>query len=78
MITFLPIEKVTGFAKQYNINGYSNLFVGTEGSKLFVRNHYKVMDMPFVALHDKGGNLLKTYAKDIYLKDLSVRLNNLK
>jgi thioredoxin-related protein len=78
MITFLPLNSVALFEKEYNTKQHSNIITGTEGSAFFVRNYYKVLDLPFVALHDKNGNLISTYSKDIPLNTLAAKLKQLK
>ncbi len=78
MITYLPVERVAKFVKDFSLNTYPNIYVGTEGNSFFVRNYYKIMDMPFAALYTKEGNLVKSYQKHIDITDLSKHLNNLK
>lgn len=78
MITYLPVERVAQFNKDYSISRFPNIVVGTEGMTFFVRNYYKLMEMPFAALHDKNGNLIKSFSRNVPLKDLSNRLNQLK
>ena len=78
MITHLSVDKVAKFCKQYDLKKYPNLYVGTEGSTFFVRNYYKIKDLPFIALHDKMGNMVKTFRKDGALPALAAQLNNLK
>jgi thioredoxin-related protein len=77
MITFLPLNSVTLFEKEYNTKQHSNIIAGTEGTTFLVRNYYKVLDLPFVALHDKNGNLVSTYSKDIPLNTLAAQLRQL-
>ena len=77
MITFLPLNSVVLFEKEYSTKQHSNIITGTEGTAFFVRNYYKVLDMPFVALHDKNGNLVSTYSKDIPLNTLAAKLRQL-
>ena len=78
MITYLPVERVAKFMKDFSLNKYPNIYVGTEGNYFFVRNYYKIMDLPFAALYTKEGVFVKSYEKNIDLNDLSRRLNNLK
>lgn len=78
MITYLPVERVAQFSKDYNVTRFPNLIVGTEGMTFFVRNYYNLMEMPFAALYEKNGNLVKSYTRDVRLQDLSNRLNHLK
>lgn len=78
MITHLAVDRVAKFVQQFGLNKYSNIYVGTEGSTFFVRNYYKIEHMPFIALHDKNGNLVKVYRKEGPLTDLVNQLNKLK
>lgn len=77
MITFLPVSSVSLFEREYNTKQHSNIIAGTEGTTFLVRNYYKVLDLPFVALHDKNGNLVSTYSKDIPLNTLAAKLRQL-
>lgn len=78
MITFLPVQSVSNFVNKYKLNRYSNLYVGTEQTSFFVKNYYRVTEMPFVALYTKNGDLVKSYSRNVSLKDLSNRLKILK
>jgi AhpC/TSA family. len=78
MITWLPVEKVSRFVQQYNWNKHPNIYVGTEGNSFFVRDYYKITEMPFIALYTKNGDLVKSYSKEDALTDLFNKLNNLK
>ncbi|HRB06283.1 MAG TPA: redoxin domain-containing protein [Niabella sp.] len=78
MITFSPIDKVITFEKDFKVNQYPNIVVGTEGLSFFVRNYYQIMDMPFAALYDKNGNLIASYQKNIPLNELADKLKKLK
>lgn len=78
MITYLPVSNVAKFVQQYGLNKYSNIYIGTEGGTFFVRNYYKIEHMPFIALHDKDGSLVKEYRKEGPLTDLINQLNKLK
>jgi thioredoxin-related protein len=77
MITYQPLNQVAKFANDYNLKRYSNIYVGTEGSSLFVRNYYNIMQMPFIALFTKNGDVIKLYTRDEGLNDLSARLKKL-
>ena len=77
-ITYLPVDKVVKFEKDYNLAKYPNMYSGTEGSTFFVRNYYKIMDVPFVALYTKNGDFVTSYEKEVDLKVLSEKLNGLK
>jgi hypothetical protein len=76
MITFLSQEKVKKFVTENKVSQYPNITVGTEGTSFFVKNYYKVHDLPFMALHDKMGRLIRLYQKDIPLDDVLGRLKH--
>ncbi|MEJ7740417.1 MAG: redoxin domain-containing protein [Chitinophagaceae bacterium] len=71
LITFLAVDKVEKFVKDYNISQHSNIYAGTEGTSFFVRNYYKIRDMPFAALYDKGGHFICSYEKDVPFEELA-------
>jgi len=77
MVTYLPIEYVTSYIKKYKLNYYTNIYVGTEGSTLFLKGYYNIEKFPFMALYKKNGDLVKTYYSDHSLDDISARLRNL-
>jgi hypothetical protein len=78
MITYLSVEVVRKFAADNSINIYSNIYIGTEGNYLFVKNYYNIEQFPFIALYNKNGDLFKKYnSKEIDLNDLSGRLKKL-
>lgn len=77
MVTFLSIEKVKAFEEDYKLKRYSNIIAGTEGLSFFVRNYYKIADMPFAALYNKNGDLVVSYQKNIPLNELAGKLKKL-
>jgi hypothetical protein len=76
-ITYLPVDKVSKFEKEFNLVTYSNMYAGTEGTTFFVRNYYKIMVMPFVALYTKNGDLVTSYESEVNLKELVEKLKGL-
>ena len=76
-VTYLPVEKVLEFEKNYSLKKYPNIYAGTEGNGFFLRNYYKLTEMPFAALYSKNGDFIKSYTREIDLEDLSTRLNKL-
>lgn len=78
MITNLPIELVSKFADVNNLKKYSNIYIGTEGNSLFVKDYYKIEQAPFISLYNKNGDLIIKYSSnEISLNDLLIRLKNL-
>ena len=78
LVTFLPIDKVSKFSSDYKLAQYPNMYVGTEGNTFFLKNYYKLVSMPFMALYNKNGDLIKMYPKEDQLDDLCTRLKQLK
>jgi thiol-disulfide isomerase/thioredoxin len=77
MITYLTQDRVAKFEKDYPVKKHANIYAGTEGTTFFVRNYFKITDMPFAALYTKEGNFVKSYSQEIPLNDLATRLKNL-
>ena len=77
MITNLSIDKVKHFVTDFHLNNYSNIFIGTEGNSFFVGNYYKIGKLPFMALYNKNGDLIKIYDKEISIEDLIIKLRKL-
>lgn len=77
MITSQPKDMVKQFIFKYQLDKYSNIFIGTEEDSYFVGKYYKVGQLPFVALYNKNGDLIKIYNKDISIEDLLIHLRTL-
>ena len=77
MITYLAQDKVARFEKDYPVKKYANIYAGTEGTTFFVRDYFKISEMPFVALYTKTGNFVQSYSKEIPVKDLATKLKEL-
>ena len=77
LITCENLSDVKMFMKQFGLANHRNFYVGTEGSSFFVRDYYNVLSMPFVALHNKNGDLVQTYQKDVPMKALIAKLEQL-
>ncbi len=78
MITHLPLSSVASFVKKYNLNKYSNVYVGTEGSTFFIKNYYKITEMPFMVLHTKNGDQVKLFREEGALPQLVADLDRLR
>jgi thiol-disulfide isomerase/thioredoxin len=77
MITYLAQDKVARFEKDYPVKKYANIYAGTEGTTFFVRDYFKISEMPFVALYTKTGNFVQSYSREIPVKDLATKLKEL-
>lgn len=78
MITYLPVEPVSKFVQQYHLNNQSNIYVGTEGSTYFLKNYFKIISMPFMALYTRNGDLVKMYRNEDGLTNLISQLRSLR
>lgn len=79
MITYQPVENVKKYVIKNKLNDYSNIFIGTEGSSLFVRNWYSIMTFPYLVLFNANGDMITRYnTKEIDLDDLISRIKMLK
>ncbi len=67
MITYLPVDRVVSFVKEYPVGKYANITAGTEGMGFLVRDHLGIQNMPFAALYDKKNKLINKYERDIPL-----------
>lgn len=75
MITYQSIENVRAYVVKNKLNTYSNIFIGTEGSSLYVRNFYNIMKFPYMILYNKYGDLIVKYQmKEINLDDMYSRI----
>jgi thiol-disulfide isomerase/thioredoxin len=77
MITNLSVDKVKQYVAEYHLDTYSNIFAGTEGNSFFVGKYYSIGQLPFMALYNKNGDLIKVYNKEISIEDLLIHLRDL-
>jgi thiol-disulfide isomerase/thioredoxin len=77
MITNMPVGHVKYFVSQFSLGKYPNIYVGTEGYSSFVGGYYHVDKIPFLALHNKNGDLEKVYRGEVSIEDLLVHLRRL-
>jgi hypothetical protein len=77
MITNLSIDQVKQFVSEFQLDKYPNIFVGTEGDSFFVGKYYRIGKIPFLALYNKYGDLIKIYDKDISIEDLLIQIRGL-
>ncbi|MDP1763621.1 MAG: redoxin domain-containing protein [Sediminibacterium sp.] len=63
MISYLPIAKLQQFSKEFRLEKFKNIKVGTEGNSFLVPSYYKIGLFPFTALYDKNAKLLAVFRK---------------
>lgn len=78
MITYMPVETVRQYVIKNKLAVHNNIFVGTEGNFLFVKDYYEIEHFPFMALYNKNGDLIKKYSsKEINVVDMLLLLKSL-
>ena len=77
MITFLPVDRVVSFVKEYPVGKYPNIIAGTEGMGFLVRDHLGIQNMPFAALYDKKNKLISKYEREIPLDVILAKIKNM-
>jgi hypothetical protein len=78
MVTYLTGDAVSKYIVKNSLNMYTNIYVGTEGNTLFLKNYYNIVTFPFVALYSKEGDLIVKYtSKQVDLDDLAQRIKKL-
>ena len=61
MATYQPFNMMKDFYHKYGLSNYSNIRVGRD-TKYFLPPYYQMMNLPYLALYDKKGNLITTFA----------------
>lgn len=77
MVSFVPVNEVVDFEKNYHTNNYPNIKVGIEIPVFFFRYFYHLENTPFTALYDKHGKLIISYKKQTPVDDLIKHLKTL-
>ncbi|MRR22015.1 hypothetical protein EG830_03430 [bacterium] len=77
MITNLPLNMVKTFVSEFNLEKYPNIYAGTEGYASFTGAYYNVGTIPFIAVHNKNGDLVKTYSGEVRIEDLLLQIKGL-
>ncbi|MCC6760699.1 MAG: hypothetical protein IT252_05760 [Chitinophagaceae bacterium] len=70
MITYVSVSEVKKFVYKYRLQKLENYYVGTEGNTFFLRDYFKLIKMPFVALYDKEGNFTRSWYQPADLKQI--------
>lgn len=78
MVTYMTGDIVSKYIVKNGLNMYSNIYVGTEGNTLFLKNYYNIITFPYVVLYDKNGNFIAKYnTRKIDVEDLVGRIRKL-
>jgi thioredoxin-related protein len=77
MVTYVTVNDVVQFEKKFALVKQQNFYVGTEGDTYFLKNYYRLTNMPFLALYTKNGDLVKEYRNEGAIPDLVNQLKKL-
>lgn len=61
MVSYLPLLTMQQFNKDFKLDQFPNIKVGTEENSFLVPNYFKIIKFPFTALYDKAGILVSTF-----------------
>lgn len=77
LVTYVPLRRLKSYITESGMDNFAKFRIGTEGNKFIVRYHYDVIQFPYVALHDRNGNLFATFESDVpTAAELAVMLKN--
>lgn len=65
------------FSRDYGLNKYNNIIVGTEYPTYKVQQYYRVATTPFIAIYDKNGKAVKFIDKDPKVDDILATVKKL-
>ena len=74
MITFHPLWQMNEFVKKYKLDELSNLVVGKD-IYLLMPAFYAIHNLPFLAMYDKKGNLIKVFEGTMEINQLMETFN---
>lgn len=78
MVTYMTGDIVSKYVVKNSLNMYTNIYVGTEGNTLFLKNYYNIINFPYVVLYNKEGDLIIKYTnKKVDIDDLVSRIKKL-
>lgn len=69
LATYRPMEELVTFQNNYKLQEYSNIQAGRD-TKYFIQPFYRIKNLPYLALYDKEGNLVKTFEGNVKVDEL--------
>jgi peroxiredoxin len=69
LATYQPFEEMVAFYNEYELAKYPNVKVGRD-TTFMLPPFYHMESLPFLALYDKKGNLLKTFEGNVKVDTL--------
>lgn len=69
MAAYKKMPEIKEFSDKYKLDDFKNIKVGRDTS-YFLPSFYRVKFTPFIAVYDRGGKLLKTFAQGAKIEEL--------
>ena len=69
MTTFEPLQAMTAYYKEFNLQQYANIKMGRD-TRYFFPPFYNIKKIPFIALYDEKGQLLTTFQTNVTITTL--------
>jgi thioredoxin-related protein len=69
MATPMPFYQMKEFYAKYQLSRFDNIRVGQD-FKFFLPSFFRVHNLPYLAMYDKSGNLLKTVEGNMKVEEL--------
>lgn len=74
LATYQPEEQMAGFQTYYQLQKYPNIHMGRD-SKFLLPPFYKIKNLPYLALYNKKGQLIKTFDGNVKVDTLLKSFN---
>ncbi len=74
MVTFAMLQSIQVFYKDLGLAKYPNIIVGTEGYTYLVQRFYQVKTTPYIAVYNRGGQLIQAFEKVPKISELLAAL----
>jgi len=74
MATWSQLKAIQVFYRDFGLEKYPNITVGTEGNTMTLGRIYSVATTPFIAIYSKDGKLAKVFDKVPKLEDIIAAL----
>lgn len=69
MVTYQPMDQLVKFYNDYKLSKYQNIQAGRD-TKFLLPPYYRIRNLPYLALYDKKGNLIRTYEGNVKVETL--------
>ena len=74
LATYQPEEQMAGFQTYYQLQKYPNIRMGRD-TKFLLPPFYKIKNLPYLALYNKKGDLIKTFDGNVKVDTLLKSFN---